>query len=163
MSEDDFINPRKEAIAKALKRLNAVNPMLKVIIIGHLMIEKEINELIKTLARFPDEADRLKNLRFPERVSLIRAFMPVDLRSEFWTLLLSFNQFRNDFAHNHDDEIKAKHLNEIRDNMGRLSQKSRGLSDDVALVRQSCAVSVGVLTQLRADLETDKDHWEAQR
>jgi hypothetical protein len=58
MAEDDLVNLRKQAIAKALERIETVNPMLNVIITGHLMIEEEMNALIKTLARFPDEAEK---------------------------------------------------------------------------------------------------------
>jgi hypothetical protein len=38
MSEEDAINPRKEAIAKALDRFKTVSPMLNVIITGRLML-----------------------------------------------------------------------------------------------------------------------------
>jgi len=61
---------------------------------------------------------------------------------------------------NHDDATKAKHLCEIRENLGRLSKKGAGLPDDVAMVRQNCEVCVGFPTKLRADLDRDKDYWK---
>jgi hypothetical protein len=89
------------------------NDLTLVVLKGHLLLEQSINRLLAVLLRFP-EAIEGANLRFHQKVCLIRALSPTQLpvmpgAADVLDVVEKLNTLRNRLAHHLDHpEIEAR-------------------------------------------------------
>lgn len=102
-------------IAKIEEQFGQIDDTALAILKGHLLIESKFDEIIGALVAHGEFLESL-NLRFLQKLVLVRSFSQSEQQSRVWDLLIALNELRNALAHSlHSErrqtkEQKAKQL-----------------------------------------------------
>lgn len=111
-----------EFYAKAAEQFQEVDPLIQVVLRGHLLLEERINAMLKHSLYNPELFEKM-NLNFHHKLQFVRAFS-VSLHGEgMWELIAAVNTLRNAIARSLDGEkrqakfnaVKALYLRELTD------------------------------------------------
>jgi hypothetical protein len=79
--------------------MNDVDPLVPVVLKGHLLIERILDDLISSVCINPDHIWNGR-FTFAQKVDLARAFAFNKDNHPVWTIVLALNTLRNEIAHN---------------------------------------------------------------
>ena len=112
----------QEFIAKATEHFQELDPLIQVVLRGHLLLEERLNATLTHSLYNPEVFEKM-NLTFHHKLLFARAFS-VSLRGEgMWELIAAINTLRNAIAHSLDagkrqakfDAVKMLYLRELDD------------------------------------------------
>lgn len=85
----------------ALAFLKRPDPLLTIVLKGHLLAEERLNRLLVLFAKAPGHLPN--NLRFHQKLRVVRANAPLAMSdARVWDLLDALNSIRNQMAHSLD-------------------------------------------------------------
>jgi hypothetical protein len=103
----------KQFYAKATEHFQAVDPLIQVVLRGHLLLEERLNATLKHSLYNPELFEKM-NLNFHHKLLFARAFS-VSLRAEgVWDLIAAINALRNSIAHSLDGEQRQKKFDAVK-------------------------------------------------
>jgi hypothetical protein len=141
--------------AKAAEHFQEVDPLIQVVLRGHLLLEERINATLKHSLYNPELFEKM-TLNFHHKLQFARAFS-VSLRREgMWELIAAVNTLRNAIAHPLDgekrqtkfDAVKALYLRELTDSELRGEDENE---PDHLLFLKAYALCEGYLRRVEED------------
>jgi hypothetical protein len=145
----------QEFYARATEHFQHVDPLVQVVLRGHLLLEERLNATVKHSLYNPELFDKM-NLTFERKLMFARAFS-VSLRGEgMWELIAAVNALRNAIAHSLDVEkcqkkfgaVKGLYIRELDDPDLRREDQNE---PDHLLFLKAFALCDGYLKQVEAD------------
>lgn len=94
---------------RALALLDHPDPLLTIVLKGHLLAEERLNQLIRLFAPHPEHL-AATTLRFHQKLGIVRALVPTAMADALvWELLEALNTVRNEMAHSlGQDRIESR-------------------------------------------------------
>jgi len=90
-----------------------VDPLVPVVLKGHLLIERILDNLISSICFQPEHIWNSR-FTFAQKVNLARAFAFNKHKHPVWILVLALNALRNEIAHNRPSERTQMKMNQVR-------------------------------------------------
>ena len=142
----------RRATADFEKHLASIDELTHVVLKGHLLLEKAINQAID--ATFPNP-QYISKLNFSQKYNLLRA-VDVQLHTDpIWDLIAALNTLRNDVAHSLDSPKTAIRIESLRQAYFKAASGYERLEDhrsypDGMIISAAAALAVGVIIGLRS-------------
>ncbi|TIP18429.1 hypothetical protein [Mesorhizobium sp.] len=90
-----------------------VDPLVPVVLKGHLLIERILDDVISSVCCNPDHIWNGR-FTFAQKVNLARAFAFNRDKHPVWTIVLALNTLRNEIAHNRLGERTRSKMDQVR-------------------------------------------------
>lgn len=112
--------PGEGLLRLALYLLPVGDDLTLLVLKGHLLIEEQLNERLKEVARKPDALNKVR-LSFSALIQICRALFYGQNRAEewFWSALVKLNRIRNDLAHRLETPKLIAELEEMLETLER--------------------------------------------
>jgi hypothetical protein len=94
-------------------KLGAVDEIAQIILKGHLDVEADLDDVLRTIFVREDFLKRSR-LSFTQKVHLVRALGYHDDEEEGWALVFGLNALRNEIAHGQKSEKRTDKINVLR-------------------------------------------------
>lgn len=93
--------------------MDDVDPLVPVVLKGHLLIERILDNLISSVCFHPEHILN-GHFTFAQKVNLARAFAFNKDKHPVWTLVLALNALRNEIAHNRLSDKTQRKMDQVR-------------------------------------------------
>ncbi len=105
--------------AKHLKRYQkeleghlVLDDLGQIVLKGHLLIEKALNNVITAIFAHPEYVEG-GNFGFAQKVRIVRAYAPGTDSADMWGRISTINGLRNEIAHNLDHSGRKRRIEEL--------------------------------------------------
>jgi len=96
-------------------KMSQTDPLLQAILVGHLIIETALDNILAVVFFHPEHVFREAKLSFAQKVHVVRAYGLRKDDNSMWNMILTVNTLRNELAHNLEGEKKDARLQKLRD------------------------------------------------
>lgn len=97
------------------EKLAHADPLLQAALIGHLIIETALDNILAVVFFHPEHIFKNARLNFSQKVHVVRAYGLRKDQNSMWDLILAVNSVRNEIAHNLAGEKRDARLQHLRD------------------------------------------------
>jgi hypothetical protein len=111
--EYPFAEERDAFIAKMKEHFAEIDEITQVVLKGHLMLEELFNSILQKCLFNPEVLDAC-NLRFVQKMYLVRGFCISPHGEGIWELVAAINALRNGIAHSLDREQRQKKFDRMK-------------------------------------------------
>jgi hypothetical protein len=129
---------------EAMRHLNAVDGTALVVLKGHLLIEQELDKILKTFVFHP-KFFGLAKLRFAQKIALARSISLDESENSMWSLALNINSLRNDLAHSLHSSKRARKIESV---LSSLKREAAEQSKQFATAPEHTRIAVAVFLTL---------------
>lgn len=145
------------------ERMSQTDPLLQAVLMGHLIIETALDNILAVVFFHPEHVFREAKLSFAQKVHVVRAYGLRKNDNSMWDMILTLNTVRNELAHNLEGDRKDARLKKLRDlfvaeatdEMRRTLEKAgKSLEEmpDPVIAVWSCSLCIGFLSSFEEDV-----------
>ena len=115
MGTDKALCMLQEDIGDFTKELSAIDELTQAVLKGHLLIERDLDEIIALLFFHPEYILQCRSrFGFDRKVALLRALVPRTHELPVWEMMAAVNELRNVVAHSLSADRRKEKMDAVR-------------------------------------------------